>query len=91
MKKNNLKVLSVAGASVIPFVIAPLIVSCSKSENKENIFYDEIHQMSFDRAGIIWDYNGNATKLEIPEYLESSKCGKVQVKKFAIELFIMHN
>ena len=74
MKKNSLKVLSVIGASIIPFAITPLIVSCSKNEEDlSNVkMYDKNYRILFNGAGEILDYDGNATELEIPEYLENN-------------------
>lgn len=90
MKKNSsLKVLSVVGASIIPFAIAPLIVSCSKGEDLSNVkMYDKNYRILFNGAGEILDYDGNATELEIPEYLENNSVTsspyygkKIQIKK----------
>ena len=43
--------------------------------------YDTTHQIPFNEEREIMSYDGNATILEIPEYFESSKYGKVQIKK----------
>ena len=75
MKKNNLKVFGIVGAaSIITFAITPLIVSCSKEEEDlSNVkMYDKNYRMLFNGAGKILDYDGNATELEIPEYLENN-------------------
>ncbi len=49
--------------------------------------YDEKNKMYFNGAGEILRYDGNATILKIPEYLESAKYGKIQVKKIAANAF----
>ena len=74
MKKNSLKVLSVISASIIPFAITPLIVSCSKNEEDlSNVkMYDKNYRILFNGAGEILDYDGIVTELEIPEYLENN-------------------
>ncbi|WP_022935283.1 hypothetical protein ACJA28_01230 [Mesomycoplasma moatsii] len=75
MKKNSsLKILSIVGTSIIPFAITPLIVSCSKKgEDLSNVkMYDKNYRILFNGAGEILDYDGNATELEIPEYLENN-------------------
>ena len=49
--------------------------------------YDATHQIPFNEEREIMSYDGNATILEIPEYFESSKYGKVQIKKIGANAF----
>ena len=74
MKNKSLKFLSIAGASLVPFAIAPLIVSCSKNEEDLSRveMYDKKYGIYFYGDGVITNYDGNATELVIPEYLENN-------------------
>ena len=96
MKNKSLKFLSIAGASLVPFAITPLIVSCSKNEeNLSNVkMYDKNYRILFSGAGEILDYDGNATELEIPEYLENNSVTsspyygkKIQIKRIGYRAF----
>lgn len=49
--------------------------------------YDTKHRIPFNEEREIMSYDGNATILEIPEYFESSKYGKVQIKKIGANAF----
>ena len=96
MKIKNLKVLNVIGLSSIAFVAIPFVTSCSNQGDGEAQngdiptdieMYDEKNHIYFNGAGEILRYDGNATTLEIPEYLESPEYGKIQVKKIAANAF----
>ena len=74
-----------------------MITSCSNS-NKETqnrdiptdgYMYDTKHRIPFNEEREIMSYDGNATILEIPEYFESSKYGKVQIKKIGANAFLL--
>lgn len=105
MKAINLKTLSallVGLTSIASIVIVPVSLTPSLSnlvggevQNPDiptNIeMYDEKNKMYFNGEGKILRYDGNATTLEIPEYLESPEYGKIQVKKIAAKAFYNSN
>ena len=107
MKVINLKTLStllVGLTSIASIVVVPVSLTPSLSnlvgvegevQNPDiptNIeMYDEKNKIYFNGEGKILRYDGNATTLEIPEYLESQEYGKIQVKKIAAKAFYNSN
>ena len=107
MKVINLKTLSallVGLTSIASIVIVPVSLNPSLSnlvggegevQNPDiptNIeMYDEKNKIYFNGEGKILRYDGDATSLEIPEYLESPEYGKIQVKKIAAKAFYNSN
>ncbi len=101
MKAINLKILSgllIGLISTASIVVVPVSLNASISNlgggevQNGNIptdieMYDEKNQIYFNGEGKILRYDGNATTLEIPEYLESPEYGKIQVKKIAANAF----
>lgn len=105
MKAINLKILSgllIGLISTASIVVVPISLNASISNlgggevQNGNIptdieMYDEKNQIYFNGEGKILRYDGNATTLEIPEYLESPEYGKIQVKKIAAKAFYNSN
>lgn len=101
MKTINLKILSallmgftsIASVVLVPVLLTPSLSNLGGGEVQNpdiptNIeMYDEKNQIYFNGEGKILRYDGNATTLEIPEYLESPEYGKIQVKKIAANAF----
>ena len=101
MKAINLKILStlligftsIASIVVVPVSLTPSLSNLGGGEVQnpdipiDIEMYDEKSQIYFNGEGKILRYDGNATTLEIPEYLESPEYGKIQVKKIAANAF----
>ena len=103
MKVINLKTLSallvgltsIASIVIVPVSLNPslsnLVVGEGEVQNPDiptDIeMYDEKNKIYFNGEGKILRYDGDATILEIPEYLESPEYGKIQVKKIAANAF----
>ena len=101
MKVINLKVLSallvgltsIGSIVVVPVSLTPSLSNLGGGEVQnpdiptDIEMYDEKNQIYFNGEGKILRYDGNATTLEIPEYLESPEYGKIQVKKIAANAF----
>ena len=95
LKDLNIICFNIFALFSIPVITYCLITSCSNS-NKETqnrdiptdgYMYDTKHRIPFNEEREIMSYDGNATILEIPEYFESSKYGKVQIKKIGANAF----
>lgn len=101
MKAINLKILStlligftsIASIVVVPVSLTPSFSNLGGGEVQnpdiptDIEIYDEKNKIYFNGEGKILRYDGNATTLEIPEYLESPEYGKIQVKKIAANAF----
>lgn len=101
MKVINLKILStllvgltsIGSIVVVPVSLTPSLSNLGGGEVQnpdiptDIEMYDEKNQIYFNGEGKILRYDGNATTLEIPEYLESPEYGKIQVKKIAANAF----
>lgn len=105
MKVINLKILSallvgltsIASVVVVPVSLTPSLSNLGGGEVQnpdiptDIEMYDEKNKIYFNGEGKILRYDGSATTLEIPEYLESPEYGKIQVKKIAAKAFYNSN
>ena len=101
MKVINLKILSallvgftsIASVVVVPVSLTPSLSNLGGGEVQnpdiptDIEMYDEKNQIYFNGEGKILRYDGNATTLKIPEYLESPEYGQIQVRKIAANAF----